>query len=59
VYLQLIQLGITFLAQYLLPSLTANKAPAELVTAIGAAIASLTTHQTDLITKSALESQRG
>ena len=58
-YLQLIQLGVTFLAQYLLPALTANKAPVEVVTAITAAIAALTAHQSDVITKSALEAQRG
>lgn len=57
-YLSLIDLGLGFL-QTFLGQLTANKAPAEVVAAVQAAVDALFSHKNDVITKVALESQRG
>lgn len=57
IYAQLISLGIGFLSQFL-ESLTSNKAPAEVIDAINAAIAALEAHKTDVINKANLESER-
>jgi len=58
VYLQLIELGIQFLLP-LLSSLKLGKAPAEVVTAVQAAVDALLAHKMDIINKSNLDSLRG
>ena len=57
-YLSLIELGIQFLLQYL-SGLKNGKVPAEIVTAIQAAIDALLAHKQDVISKSNLDSLRG
>ena len=57
-YLQLIELGIQFLLP-LLSSLKLGKAPAEVVTAVQAAVDALLAHKMDIINKSNLDSLRG
>jgi hypothetical protein len=57
-YVQLIGLGINFLST-LIGSLTANKAPQEVIDAVNAAILALQKHQADLMTKADWESLRG
>lgn len=56
-YLQLLNLGLTFLQQYL--SGIKNKLPAEVVSSIESSITALEAHRDDLITKANLEAQRG
>jgi hypothetical protein len=58
IYAQLIGLGVSFLSQFI-TSLTANKAPQEVLDAIQASINALTAHQSDVINKANLEAQRG
>ena len=57
-YVQLIELGIQFLLQYL-SGLKGNKVPAEVLTAVQAAIDALLAHKNDVISKSNLDSLRG
>lgn len=56
-YLELLNLGLTFLNQYL--SGIKNKLPAEVVTSVQAAITALEAHRDDIVTKANLEAQRG
>jgi hypothetical protein len=56
-YANLIGLGISFLQAFLAKS--QNRLPAEVLAAVEAAITALTDHQNDLVTKAALEAQRG
>lgn len=58
-YISLVELGISFVSQYLLPSLTKAKAPAEVLNAVSATVDALVAHKNDIITKQNLESQRG
>lgn len=57
-YVGLLQLGLTFLAQFL-QSLTANKAPQEVIDAVQAAITALQAHQADVMSMADWEAQRG
>ncbi len=57
-YVQLIGLGINFLST-LIPSLTTNKAPQEVLDAVQAAIAALQAHQADVMSKANWEDLRG
>jgi len=57
-YLSLIEMGIGFLTQFL-AGLKGAKAPVEVLTALQAAIDSLTTHKYDIISKANLDSLRG
>ena len=57
-YLILVELGIQFLTQYL-QSVKGSKLPAEVLTAIQAAIDALINHKQDVINKSNLDSLRG
>ena len=58
IYFQLVGLGISFLQQFI-PTLTANKVPVEVLTAVQAALTALQAHQTDLLTTANFEAQRG
>jgi hypothetical protein len=57
-YSILIDLGIA-LGKELLASLTKAKAPQDVLDAAGATVTALEAHKNDLITKAALEAQRG
>ena len=57
-YLMLLDLGISFLQQYL-GNMKAAKVPIEVAQAIEASIAALMAHKQDIITKSNLDSLRG
>lgn len=57
-YVQLIELGIQFLLQYL-SSLKGAKVPVEVATAVQAAIDALLAHKQDVINKSNLDALRG
>ncbi len=57
-YLSDIDLGLTLL-QAILSKYQKNKAPVEVTAAIQAAIDAVLAHKDDVITKAALESQRG
>ena len=57
-YVELLELGIQFLLQYL-SGLKNGKVPAEVLTAVQAAIDALLAHKADVISKSNLESLRG
>jgi hypothetical protein len=56
-YTNLIALGLTFLSAFL--TNTKDKLPAEIVSSVQSLIAALEAHKNDLITKAALEAQRG
>ena len=56
-YLVYIDLGLTFLQQFL--GGMKNKLPAEVASAVQAAIDAISAHKQDEITKAALEAQRG
>ncbi len=56
-YANLIALGISFLQAFL--SNSGSKLPAEVLSAVQAAVAALEAHHNDLITKAALEANRG
>lgn len=55
--IELIDLGVTFLQMFL--GKLSNQLPAEVLAAVEAAINALDAHKNDLITKAALEAQRG
>lgn len=55
--LVVIDLGLTFLQSFL--AKTGHALPAEVVTSIEAAVVALQAHKDDLVTKAALEAQRG
>lgn len=55
--IEVIDLGLTFLQMFL--GKMSNKLPAEVVASIQAAVDALVLHKNDLITKAALEAQRG
>lgn len=55
--IELVDLGVTFLQMFL--GKLSNQVPAEVVAAVQAAIDALAKHKDDLITKAALEAQRG
>ena len=57
-YISLIELGIQFLLQYL-SGLKSGKVPAEVLTAVQAAIDALIAHKADVINKSNLDALRG
>jgi len=57
-YLTLIELGISFLTQYL-GGIKGAKVPVEIAGAIQAAIDALLAHKQDIINKSNLDSLRG
>lgn len=56
-YLTLLDLGMSFLEAFL--SKLKNKLPAEVATAVQAAIDAIAKHKDDSVTKIALEAQRG
>ena len=56
-YANLIGLGAQFLSAFLESS--GNKLPAEIVSAVGNVISQLEAHKNDVVTKAALEAQRG
>ncbi len=56
-YVPMISLGLSFLQAFLTHS--NNQLPAEVAGAVQAAIDALTKHRDDLITKAALDAQRG
>lgn len=56
-YLTLLDLGFTFLNTFL--GSLRNKLPAEVVASVQAAMDAILKHKNDVITKGALESQRG
>jgi len=56
-YANLIGLGIEFLQAFL--SKSNSKLPAEVLSAVQSAVSALEAHHNDLITKAALEAQRG
>lgn len=57
-YVQLLELGIQFLLQYL-SGLKGSKVPAEVAAAVQAAIDALIAHKGDVISKSNLDALRG
>jgi hypothetical protein len=57
-YIQLIDLGIQFLIQYL-SGLKGAKVPAEILASVQAAIDALAAHKNDVISKSNLDAMRG
>ena len=56
-YLTLIDLGLSFLTMFL--GKMSNKLPAEVSSAVQAAIDAIATHRKDVVTKVNLEAQRG
>ena len=58
IYAQLLQLGITFLTQFI-GSITTNKAPQEVIDAAAAALAAIQAHYDDVMSKGEWEALRG
>jgi hypothetical protein len=58
-YLSLISVGLGFLEQYLVAVKKNNATPVEVVTSIQSVVDALGKHKDDLITKAALEAERG
>lgn len=57
-YVGLIELGLTFLKQFL-TALSSNATPITVVDALQAAIVALEAHKTDVMSKADWEAQRG
>jgi hypothetical protein len=57
-YLSLIQVGLGML-NFLIPALTNNKAPIEVISAVQSAVDALEQHKDDMVTRLGLEKNRG